>query len=325
MNDYGLSVLEQYALTAKSVMRGRGMLICETQEGWKAISPCRSSEAKMQMQLDIQTHCREAGFPYVDQVIKNQEQTILSKDEEENIYYVRDWFLGKECDTRSKEEVLRCIRTMADMHSAMCMEPMEGIHTTDLLEECRRHNRELRRIRKYIQTKKKQNPLEERISKSISQFIEQGEKTVVGLEREGYPQLLAEHPQQICHGECTQHNFLIFRETIAVTNFEHYSWGLQIADLSLFMRKILEKHHWELDFGREMLTAYQTRRRLSSGELNNLLLLLSYPWKYWKMANFYANSSKAWISRKNIEKFEKTIALWEPWNDFLVKSLTKRT
>lgn len=324
MNDYGLSVLEQYGLHAKSVSRGRGILICDTEEGIKAISPCHGSEAKLQIQFDIQSHCQMSGFKYVDQVIKNQEEKVLSKDDEENVYIVRNWFLGKECDTRSWENVLECVSVMAKLHQTMCMERPEMIHSSDLAEECKRHNRELRKIRKYLQKKKKRNEFEEIMLKSISQVIEQGEKTVEGMENAGYQQLLLDNQTQICHGECTQHNFLFFRDGIAVTNFEHWNWGLQIADISQFMRKILEKHQWNLELGREMLRNYQKEKKLSESELQNMILLLSYPWKYWKMANFYANNNKVWISRKNVEKLNKTISLWEPWSDFLSNVLLSR-
>ena len=155
------------------------------------------------------------------------------------------------------------------------------------------------------------------MASSISQFLEQGEKTVEGMEKEGYRELLQEYGMQICHGECTQHNFLFIRDGVAVINFEHWNWGLQIADLSHFMRKILEKHQWDVELGREMIASYQSIKRLSQGELKNLMLLLSYPWKYWKIANFYANSNKVWISPKNVEKLKKTISLWEPWKEFV--------
>ena len=37
MYDRGLGVLEQYGLTAETVLRGRGALICQTEKGWKSI------------------------------------------------------------------------------------------------------------------------------------------------------------------------------------------------------------------------------------------------------------------------------------------------
>ena len=266
-----------------------------------------SNGLKLQIQHEIQKQCRDNGFPYVDQVIKNQEGNILSKDDEENSYLVRKWFLGKECDTRSREEILECVETMARLHQVLQREKEGMVPSSNLVEECTRHNRELRKIRKYIQKKKKRNAFEEMMARSISQFLEQGEKAVEGMQKEGYQDLLLGLGEQICHGECTQHNFLFIRDGVAVTNFEHFHWGLQIEDFSHFMRKILEKHQWDMEFGRQMITSYQSVRKLSPEELKNLMLLMSYPWKYWKIANFYASSNKVWISPKNVEKLNPTI------------------
>lgn len=317
MNDYGLSVLSQYGFTAKSVNRGRGTLICETDYGLKVIGPYRGTSKKMEFQYALQKHCKEEGFTYVDQVWKNQEGEVLSKDEEGDIYIVRDWFHGKECDARIADEILECVGALASLHRTMCMDKEEGMRSSNLLEECKKHNRELRKIRKYVQKKKNKNEFEEKLSGSISWFLEQGEETAEKMEHSGYEQLLLEHSDQVCHGECTQHNFLFIREGVAVTNFEHWNYGLQIADLYQFMRKILEKHQWNLELGVEMLRSYQKNKAITPGEVEILKLLLAYPWKYWKLANFYANSNKVWISRKNIEKLMKTIAQADPWRAFL--------
>ncbi|MFR0789580.1 MAG: hypothetical protein ACLSHW_02125 [Lachnospiraceae bacterium] len=50
--------------------------------------------------------------------------------------------------------------------------------------------------------------------------------------------------------------------------------------------------------------------------VKHLKLRLSYPWRYWKLVNYYAASQKVWISRKNIEKIEQATALWQPWQRF---------
>lgn len=139
------------------------------------------------------------------------------------------------------------------------------------------------------------------------------------LEKSGYYSLLEEQRDCVCHGECNQHNTLFTREGLAFTNFEHWKYELQTADLYQFMRKILEKHCWDQQLGKEMMKAYQFRRPLSDEEVLNLKLQLSYPWKYWKIANFYTNSNKVWISQKNTEKLEQTIQQMEPWRAFLDK------
>lgn len=317
MYDRGLGVLEQYGLTAKSVMRGRGALICDTEQGLKMIREYWGSPRKMEQQQKLQEHCRKEGFLLVDQVLTNQEGQVISKGEDGNPYVVRNWFSGKECDTRSEEDIRKSVSAMARLHTVMRMEGEACDSTVDLSEEMKRHNRELRKIRKYVQKKKRKNEFETRLAESITYFLEKGEKTVEELESSEYQRLLAANPDTVCHGDCNQHNILLTREGVAFTNFEHWNYGLQTVDLYQFMRKILEKHRWNQELGAMMLKTYQQEKKLSEGEVINLKLLLSYPWKFWKLANFYTNSNKVWISQKNTEKLSQTVALSEAWENFL--------
>ena len=39
-------------------------------------------------------------------------------------------------------------------------------------------------------------------------------------------------------------------------------------------------------------------------EMRALKLLLLYPEKFWKLASYYMNSKKTWMSQKNLEKLD---------------------
>lgn len=317
MYDRGLGVLEQYGLTAETVVRGRGALICQTEKGWKSIREFWGSPGRMEQQLKLQEHCKDAGVTLTDLVNANLEGKAVTNGEDGVPYIVKDWIQGNECSTRSREEILKSMEALAGLHTVMQMEREEGMPETDLLEECRRHNRELRRTRKYIQKKKTKNLFEERVASSITEFLEAGEVMVRELEESEYENLRRERCQAICHGDCNQHNIIFLKEGIGFTNFEHWHYEPQTEDICLFMRKILEKHQWNLELGQQMTEHYNKKRLLSEAEWINLKLRLSYPWRYWKLVNYYAANQKVWISRKNVEKLEQAIALWKPWQYFL--------
>lgn len=67
----------------------------------------------------------------------------------------------------------------------------------------------------------------------------------------------------------------------------------------------------------DMLGAYHHSRPLSGQEMRQLYILLAYPEKFWKIANHYFNSSKAWVCGRNIEKLEKFIIQNEARENFL--------
>ena len=106
-------------------------------------------------------------------------------------------------------------------------------------------------------------------------------------------------------------------QKIAVTNFDKWNYDIQTADLYQFMRKILEKHNWNKELGTLMLEEYNKERPLSGMELDNLRLRFAYPEKFWKLANYYYNHKKAWVSQKSEEKLDTLIAQKGVWLGFL--------
>lgn len=58
-----------------------------------------------------------------------------------------------------------------------------------------------------------------------------------------------------------------------------------------------------------MLNAYSAIKPISKKEMEYMKIRLSYPEKFWKIANSYYHSNKAWISVKNIEKMQT--AVWQ--------------
>lgn len=89
---------------------------------------------------------------------------------------------------------------------------------------------------------------------------------------------------------------------MATTNFDKASVGIQVTDLYQFIRKVMEKNDWDLDFGSMILEAYNNILPLSKDEQKLLYILLLYPEKFWKITNFYYNSKKSWVPQRNIQK-----------------------
>lgn len=56
----------------------------------------------------------------------------------------------------------------------------------------------------------------------------------------------------------------------------------------------------------DLIRGYDRVRKLSPEELKYLYVYLAYPEKFWKIANRYYNSHKAWLSGRNIEKTGKS-------------------
>lgn len=319
MYDRGLSVLEQYGLTVKTTYRGRGSLICDTQQGLVLIKEFQGSARKLMKQGELLDAVAASNTIKVDTLLKNQEEQYVSFDKDNIAYYVRNWYEGKECDTKSQEDVMKSVKTLASLHKVLVMPLEENYAKESLLEEYERHNKELRKIQRFIRKKQQKNHFEMRYLDSVEWFLAQGEAVVEQMRASDYERLKSQEFERgsICHGEFNQHNVLMLSGEMAVTNFDKWNYDIQAADLYQFIRKIMEKHNWDEKLGNKMLEAYNTEKPLSHMEFENLQMRFAYPEKYWKLANQYYTHRKSWISQKSLEKLEVLISQRDQWRGFL--------
>jgi spore coat protein I len=93
----------------------------------------------------------------------------------------------------------------------------------------------------------------------------------------------------------------------ALVHFERFTKGNQLNDLYQFTRKAMEKNHFELELLTRLLLAYDEVIPLSKEDYRYIYILFSYPEKFWKIANGYYNTNKAFLSPKYVEKLQNVI------------------
>jgi len=315
--DYGLSTLEQYGLTASVSMRIRGALFCRTEKGPVIIREFHGSEKKLAMEQQLLRKLTEKGCR-ADTYLENQEGSLVSRDKDQIPYTLQNWFDGRECDTGSEDDIRKSITALAEIHKVMNLPGEPDYVQKDLREEFLRHNQELRKIRRFVRKKGPSNSFEKKFIQSVQWFLEKGEEAAALLQETEYGSLREAALKNgcICHGEYNQHNVLILKDGVAVTNFRHWGFDIQMTDLYRFMRKLLEKYNWDTALGEEMLGIYNEERHISREEWINLKIRFLYPEKYWKLANHYYTGKKSVISGKSVEKLDTLISQREIWGAF---------
>ncbi len=309
MNEKGLVVLEEYALDVRGARRGRGSFLVETDKGLKLLSEFSGTEGRLAFQSRIMERLAEQGFPWMDLLVENREGAFLVKDREEISYILRDWYEGRECDARNPMDVLEAVRTLALLHKCAVLPEEAGRDNygeTSLYEEFCRKNAELRKVRKFIRGRRRKNEFEQGFLDCFEMFYE---KSLLAEEAAGkaeQEELWKKSMEKgcLCHGDYNHHHMIFSREFVAVTEFFRCHFGVQTGDLAQFLRKVLEKQDWDLNQGRAMIREYEKVRILAPAERENLRLRLLYPEKFWKLANHYYGSNKAWLPKKNTEKLQ---------------------
>lgn len=318
MNDRALKVLEQYELEIISTRRGRGSYIFETPQGLKILCDYTGSENRAVFQNCVMQKVREGGYERVDMILPNKEGALVCEDWDGNRYVVKDWYVGRECDTSSENEILTAVTNLARLHRLMYLDAQQGFEgnftAQPPAQEIAAQNAELQKIRSFMRKRTVRQDFERLFLHCFEEYYEQAAEAQRRLDEmegagassdKGYGGgSESAGGACVCHGDYNHHHVLISGYEIATTNFECCRFDHQINDLYRFMRKILEKHDWNQRLGMRMLERYTAERPISAQERRLLSIRMLYPEKFRKLANHYYGSNKAWISGRYLEKLE---------------------
>lgn len=321
-------ILEQYQFEVYHTYRGRGAFICETDQGLKLIKEYDYSPSRLEFEILMKYIIRDRGYYFIDQYVSNREGEYLSKNKDGKVFVVKDWFEGKECDTKSLLDIGELTKNLARLHKLMT-----DIHLEDkrvfacvpesLSETMERHNQELVSIRNYIRGRKQKNEFDELFMDCFGILFAEGEESKKHLESSGYTDLLQQalDERRLCHGDYHQHNVLIYGERMATVNFDKMNFSIQMDDLYLFLRKMMEKNQWNQEVGETIIRSYLSVKEITRQEMEYLYIRLLYPEKWWKISNHYYNSRKSWTSKRNLEKLQVFIQNNENRKNFVASLL----
>lgn len=310
-------LLEQYDLKVKSISKGRECYLCDTSLGLKALSEYHGSKERAGFLAEMLDYFKEKQL-LVPGITRTKEAEVLVVDEDESKYILSDAFLGAECDTKSRDDMIAAVKQLAGLHNVSKKFP--GIlpefvrpeyHSLLLVYE--KHNRELRQVRNYIRSRKKKNAFEELFMKQYEQFQKKALEVTDAL-RKLEPE---ENLYGFCHGDFNQHNVIFSKQGIAIVGMQRFTYDIQVGDLANFIRKMMEKNSWNTGLGMDIIRAYDSVHKMTGQELRYLYFYLAYPGKFYKIANHYNNSHKAWLSGRDIEKLEKVLVQEEAREQFL--------
>lgn len=326
MDDKIREVVEQYDVKVYDAYRGRGAFICETDRGLKLVKEYQLSPNRLNFESMVKYIIRDRGYIAVDQFLVNKKGELLTKNKIEKPYVMKDWFEGHECDTRNMSDVILTTHNLASLHKVMKNIRLDGRYLKsyycDNTETIfAKHNREMKAIKNYIKNKHQKNEFEIQYMTWYPVFHKQGEEALAMLKKSPYKDLFEEalSTKTMCHGDYNQHHVLIQKNQIATTNFDHLNINIQINDLYLFVRKIMEKNTWDISLGKKIIDAYNEIKEMTNAEMEYLYILLLYPEKFWKISNHYYNTRKSWTSGRNIEKLNTFIGQKDARENFLAE------
>lgn len=303
MNDRSVSLLDNYDIEVLRTWKGRGAILCEANQGIFILKEYTGHREKVLFQDALLTMIQERGFLNVEGIIRNKEQELLTQDQDGISYILKTYFEGRECNVRDMDECRQAVSTLARLHQVSRMEEiMFGTLTSrNAQADFEKHNKELRRVRKFLKERSQKTDFEIYLMKDYDYFFHSALQVTEELQAfKGGEEIFS-----VCHGDYQYHNIIVSDGEMHLINFDKCVYDIPVRDLYLFMRKLLEKSGWAQNVGFELVDTYNRVKQLEKEDYLQLYYRLAYPEKFWKIVNFYFNSGKAWIPGKNLEKLKK--------------------
>lgn len=315
MNDRAVELLERYDIEVQRTRKGRGAIICDTNQGCMILKEYSGNQDRIELQDRLLKQIAETGLVQAESIVPAKDGELLVKGADGLNYILKTWQDGRECSIYEKSECVEAVMLLAQLHGSMRLpSDIPGIPTAfSPVKEYDKHNKELKKVHKYLKQKGQKTWFEVNLLNSFDFFLQQAlsmteewkEYCASAAESDG-----ADVTGEVafCHGDYQYHNILKGNTGWFVVNFEKCMRDNPIRDLYLLLRKLLEKGNWSIALGTDLLEAYEKKCPLSAMSRIDLYYRLAYPEKFWKIVNFYYNSGKAWIPGRNQEKLEKLIA-----------------
>lgn len=322
MNDRVVSLLDNYDIEVLRTAKGRGAILCEAKQGYYIFKEYHGHQNKLEFQNELLKKAEYHKELFIEQIVPAKDGALFVKDQDQNIYILKTYFAGRECNIRDMEECRQAVHALAVLHKTLTMPVEDAEDFTQVFRidhEYEKHNKELKKVRRFLRERSQKTDFELFLLSCYDAFLEKAVQTTEDLKSYDMEKECRHILSQgyVCHGDYQYHNLLRNESQIAVINFEKCIRDNPIRDLYLFLRKLLEKNNWNIEMGKELIHVYQEEKPLSAHDFVQLYYRFAYPEKFWKIVNFYFNSGKAWIPEKNTEKLKKVIEGEQDKQNFL--------
>ena len=140
------------------------------------------------------------------------------------------------------------------VHNALHFDRGAGLRTN-----MERHTKEIKKAANYMRGKKKKNEFEQIALGAVDTFFREADEASRNINSKRFDERFdrMEQTNELVHGSYNYHNvFLdVGNGGNAVTNFEKCHNDCQVADLYQFLRKVMEKHDWNINVAYRLVDA----------------------------------------------------------------------
>jgi len=307
-------IFKEFEINVKRCYKFRGMYMCETDIGTKAICISDYTPVQITLEHNIQEHLIEKGFTCLNQLnMSNKSTPYVSYCN--RIYTMTDWNNGQAADFYNIEDINQSVRLLARMHMAgqgfnNLPQNIKLANIKNLGETYEKRYRETIKLKRKIEHTGSRTDFEVLYLKNTSVYEEFQEIAKEFTNLLDYNKLMdvAGKSQNIAHHKYTYHNIIKTSEnSTIITGFEKSGYDVQITDLAYLIRRIMQRNGWDINLLNSIIDEYNKIIPLSQREWSVIKGMIIFPDRFAKLCNQYYHSKRRWNYNMFYRKLTKIL------------------
>lgn len=318
------NVLSQYNFEVSNCTKVGSVYKIETSSGNLCLNRTRHSKHKSNNGVVIVQELIKQGYHSITKHYKTKEEKSYVKNKK-LLFYVTDWIDGEECDLNDIEEVICSIKSLAQFHVAINSIDRSKLNFKNNLKNFPKifaeSLRELEKYERVINNKRIKSEFDLSYYDYIQSMYHRGMVALNLLNTAGYYKIskYTNRNKILCQNTFYYQNIIKKDDIYYIIDLENMIIDLQAADLGRFLRKLMFKRNfkWDFDKAKMLIDAYISINKLDKNELEVMLALIIFPYKFWKLGRKRYIKHKSWDESKYMHKLTKLIKYDELQNKFL--------
>lgn len=314
----------QFGFEIYELIPMKGVYLIKTNKGNKCLKKVNYGVQKLMYIYKAKEHIINMGFDRIDRNIITP-QGVPHAFVNDDIYVVTNWINGRECDFKKEEELKKASKTLGMFHlAARDFTPDDGVMVRcdigRLPNTFEKRLSTLNKMRDIARKNKRKSEFDMLYLSNVDFYIKLAQKTIKSFNFECYNRVCEDalKGKVICHHDYTYHNILFDEnEDVHVIDFDYCKWEIQVYDISTLMVKALKRLDWDIDKGKLILESYNSIKPLTLDEVSILKSLLSFPQRFWRLANRYYYKEAGWNETTFIKKIKEIIDEKEKYMNFI--------
>jgi CotS family spore coat protein len=241
------------------------------------------------------------------------------------IIYVTDWVEGEECNLDDIAAAEKCCELLAQFHCTANIIDKHEFNIKNSLKNLPKMFYEslldLERFKETIKNKLMQNQFDYIYYDHIDNFYTRGVTALSILNSCNYYNLSKNTSmyKSICHGSFYSKSIIKSEEGYFIIDLNSITIDLQIIDLGKLIRRLMPKKEYAWDFNKalSLLNHYSIHKPIEIAELEIILALLIFPYKFWRLGYKRYKKHKGYNEVKYLKNLLKLLTYSEQEQQFI--------